>query len=316
MIAHRPPPASRAIPLRRSTRASPESAATWRWNTDCAGFLSEPERRLNWSDGTRGQLAANVMLFYLGTNQPQWLRQINVPLFVSHIALRRYKTLPRSVGRWALDSGGFTQLSTHGRWEVTPREYVDAARRYRDEIGNLDWASQQDWMCEPFITAKTGLTIREHQQRTIDNLLELRAIEPDIPWIPVIQGWKLPDYLDHVEQWDKAGVDLRNEPVVGLGSVCRRQAMGEAVEIVSSLADLDLRIHGFGFKMSGLRAIGNLMHSADSMAWSYNARRNPPLPGHEHRHKACTTCIEWAMQWRERALNAIGFRPYQRSFEW
>ncbi len=34
--------------------------------------------------------------------------------------------------------------------------------RYRDEIGCLLWAAPQDWMCEPWITAKTGLTVAEH----------------------------------------------------------------------------------------------------------------------------------------------------------
>ncbi len=34
--------------------------------------------------------------------------------------------------------------------------------RYRDEIGCLLWAAPHDWMCEPWITAKTGLTVAEH----------------------------------------------------------------------------------------------------------------------------------------------------------
>jgi O-acetyl-ADP-ribose deacetylase (regulator of RNase III) len=31
---------------------------------------------------------------------------------------------------WALDSGGFTELSLHGRWKATPAAYVAAVRRY------------------------------------------------------------------------------------------------------------------------------------------------------------------------------------------
>jgi hypothetical protein len=38
----------------------------------------------------------------------------------------------------------------------------------------------------------------------------------------------------------------------------------------------DLRLHGFGVKITSLRDAGvrGLLHSADSMAWSYNARMN------------------------------------------
>jgi hypothetical protein len=50
------------------------------------------------------------------------------PLFVNRNALfgkdssyARTGKLPRARGPWALDSGGFTELTTHGRWTITPR---------------------------------------------------------------------------------------------------------------------------------------------------------------------------------------------------
>jgi hypothetical protein len=43
-------------------------------------------------------------------------------------------------------------------------------------------------MCEPWITAKTGRTVAEHQRRTVDNLVRLRGLAPDLPIIPVVQG--------------------------------------------------------------------------------------------------------------------------------
>jgi hypothetical protein len=61
---------------------------------------------------------------------------------------------PRRAG--ALDSGGFTELRLHGGWRTTAAEYVTVVRRYRDQIGCLEWAAPQDWMCEPFMLAKTG----------------------------------------------------------------------------------------------------------------------------------------------------------------
>ena len=76
-----------------------------------------------------------------------------------------------------------------------------AVRRYRDEIGGLEWAAPMDWMCEPFMLAKTGLTVAEHQARTVANYLELRSLAPELPFVPVLQGWSLdntpsPNHLD------------------------------------------------------------------------------------------------------------------------
>ncbi len=83
------------------------------------------------------------LIFYLGTHHPGWLRTTHIPLFVSDRRLRGYKTLPRASGPWALDSGGFTELSSYGTWDhgPTPRQYAARVRRYRDEIGHLAWAA-------------------------------------------------------------------------------------------------------------------------------------------------------------------------------
>jgi hypothetical protein len=126
------------------------------------------------------------------------------------------------VCRWALDSGGFTELSLHGRWITTATDYADAVDRYAAQAGRLDFAAPQDWMCEPAIIARTGLTVREHQDRTVASYLELRALAPHLPFIPVVQGWHLADYLACVDLYRSAGVDLARVPLTGLGSVCRR----------------------------------------------------------------------------------------------
>ena len=85
----------------------------------------------------------------LGAHRPHWLALSDVPLFVSHRRLGPRKSLPRAKTRWALDSGGFSELKLFGGWRTTPRAYAHAVRRYRDEIGGLVFASQQDFMCEP-----------------------------------------------------------------------------------------------------------------------------------------------------------------------
>ncbi len=39
------------------------------------------------------------------------------------------------------------------------------------------------------------------------------------------------------------------------------------------------------------------------VAWSYDARRGEPLPGHAHRN--CANCLPYALRWRARILNRL-----------
>lgn len=65
-----------------------------------------------------------------------------------------------------------------------------------------------------------------------------------------------------------------------------------------------LRLHGFGVKLGGLERIAGRLASADSMAWSYAARKRPPLPGCTA-HRNCANCPKWALLWREEVLRRI-----------
>lgn len=242
--------------------------------------------------------------FYLGTHKVAWLERAGVPLFLSYSTLRDRVELPRAIERWAMDSGGFTQLSQHGRWTISPYEYARSVRRYRDEIGMLDWAAIQDWMVEPRIRAATGLTVAEHQCLTIRSYLDLMSIDPDLPWTPVLQGWTFDDYLQHIELYARFGVDLASLPVVGVGSVCRRQNTGLLRQVLIAIRQAGVeRLHGFGIKLDGLVVDAPLLKSADSLAWSKTAMHEPPLPGHTHEH--CNNCLEYALLWREKVLEAI-----------
>ena len=248
------------------------------------------------------------MCFYLGTHQPAWLERTDVPLFINRRRLVKRKKMPRALGRWALDSGAFSEITIHGEWSIGAVQYAAEVRRIATEIGGMLWAAIQDWMCEPHMLAKTGLSVREHQARTVQSLLNLRTIAPEIPWVPVLQGWQLGDYLDHVEMYMRAGVELDREPLVGLGSVCRRQATAEFVTIVNVLASLGLRIHGFGVKTQGLEKVVDLLASSDSMAWSRDARwmDGPALPECQGKnHRNCANCIAYALDWRRRLLERL-----------
>jgi hypothetical protein len=242
--------------------------------------------------------------FYLGTHEPHWLGYTDVPLFVSHRRLQRRKSYPKALGSWALDSGGFSELSMYGEWKTGPGPYIYATYRYKDEIGHLDWASPQDWMCEPFILEKTGFTVDRHQGLTVENFSVLREHAPDLPWIPVLQGWTIDDYMACIDRYYAAGIDLTLEPRVGVGSVCRRQDLEVVKDLFGQLSDAGLHCHGYGVKTLGLAQYSHLLKSCDSMAWSLNARFRPAM---EHcQHKSCRNCIRFALRWREKLLAREG----------
>jgi hypothetical protein len=91
---------------------------------------------------------------------PDWLASSKFPLFISHKRLCRYEKLPVARCRCALDSGAFSELSAHGRWTITAEEYVTAVRRYRDEIGKLDWTAPMDLSVSRRSSARPGYRLR------------------------------------------------------------------------------------------------------------------------------------------------------------
>ena len=165
--------------------------------------------------------------FYLGTHEVHWLRFLGLPACVSYARLVRHKRLPRATVGWMQDSGGFTQITQYGEWTVTPQAFIYNTRRHQHSIGMLEHAAPQDWMCEPAAIARSGLTVDEHQRRTVDNYVLLCREAPDIPWFPVLQGWVLEDYIRCSEMYRAVWVCLEREPLVGLVSVCRRHKTTE-----------------------------------------------------------------------------------------
>lgn len=72
--------------------------------------------------------------------------------------------------------------------------------------------------------------------------------------------------------------------------------------ITASLADLGLRLHGFGVKSAGLSAYSGDLASADSMSWSARGRRTAGCaPG----HRSEANCLRFASAWRRKVLAAI-----------
>lgn len=210
--------------------------------------------------------------FYVGLHQPSDAQHFDLA-FVSVNRLRNRKS-PFKVGRWIMDSGAFTEVSTHGGYRHSVVEYADQIRRWAGN-GQLEAAVAQDYMCEPWIVAKTGLSVEEHQRLTIERYDALVAENLPVPLLPVLQGYRPTDYVRHLRAY---GDRLRPGMWVGVGSVCKRN--GRPGEVAAVLAGIkrerpDLRLHGFGLKKTALLdpAVRELLFSADSMAWSFSARK-------------------------------------------
>lgn len=129
-------------------------------------------------------------------------------------------------------------------------------------------------MCEPFMLAKTGLTVADHQRLTISRYDALFAEHLPVPILPVLQGYAPSDYVEHIRQY---GRRLKPGMWVGVGSVCKRNGKPEKIlEVLSAIKAVrpDLHLHGFGIKSLSLQHPGvrELLYSADSMAWSFAAR--------------------------------------------
>jgi hypothetical protein len=269
---------------------------------------------------------ARRLVYYTGVGHPNLLNHSPVPLFLSATTLAAYRSRGEDFpvqmtggAGWAGDSGAYTALTGTNPdhpWHLDPGSFGGLWVRLGEDIGPPDFVAIQDWPCEPAARARTGLSVREYQELTLESYLYLAEQFPMVAWIPVLQGWAPAEYDQHADRYERAGVDLAGCHRVGLGSICRRASDTDIAALVARLATRGLRLHGFGVSINGLRRIGHLLASADSQAWSATARRERiHLPGCEHwsrpdptgqRHRTdCRNCFRYALHYREEILQAI-----------
>lgn len=242
--------------------------------------------------------------FYCGLHQPGDAGTFE-RAFISINRLRGRRK-PVECADVVIDSGAFVELEKWGCYRHSVAEYADELRRlHEDGVVRITAAVAQDYMCEPFMLAKTGLTVEEHQRRTVERYDALIAYGLPFPILPVLQGYAPSDYVRHILMYgDRLGTGMW----VGVGSVCKRNSRPE--QIVAVLAAIkaarpDLLLHGFGVKVTALMHSGvrAMLHSADSMAWSLAARkagRSPNDPAEAHAFVA-----------RVRAAAAQAITPWQ-----
>ena len=211
--------------------------------------------------------------FFVGLHQPSDARHFTRCM----ISVNRLETRKSDfeVGQWIMDSGAFTEVTRHGRHRRSVETYARLIERW-SKCGTLLAAAAQDWMCGPFVIERTGLSVAEHQRRTIERYDALIAeCQADTYIMPVLQGYRPSEYVQHIADY---GERLGCGAWVGVGSVCKRNSTVSSVEAVLMAihsARPDLRLHGFGLKKTALQSatVRRLLATSDSMAWSYAARR-------------------------------------------
>ncbi|MFU0503616.1 deazapurine DNA modification protein DpdA family protein [Pseudaminobacter sp. NGMCC 1.201702] len=219
--------------------------------------------------------------FFVGLHQPADAQHFDLAC-ISINRLRGRKK-PIDCGEVLLDSGAFTELNLYCGYRHGVEEYAaELHRLHTAGVVKIAAAVAQDYMCEPFMLAKTGLTIGDHQRLTVERYDALKAeldrlVCGECPFsiMPVLQGYAPSDYVRHIEMY---GGRLKFGMWAGVGSVCKRNGDPEAiVEVLTAIhrARPDLLLHGFGVKRTSLMHPGvrELLYSADSMAWSFAARR-------------------------------------------
>lgn len=213
------------------------------------------------------------MNFFVGLHQPSDAAHFER----AFVSVNRLRTRQKLLGarEWIMDSGAFTEIAQHGRYRSSVEDYAAEINRWAAKDGGLVAAVAQDWMCEPWIVKKTGLSVTEHQRLTVERYDALLPLVRGVYVMPVLQGYTVSDYISHLRQY---GQRLKPDAYVGVGSVCKRNVnVGEIEDILASIKRVrpDLRLHGFGLKSTALQSalVRDLLHSADSMAWSFAARR-------------------------------------------
>ncbi len=221
------------------------------------------------------------------------------------------------VGDWILDSGAFTEVARYGGYRHGVEQYYWQICRW-SRCGNLLIAVAQDWMCEPFVLARTGLTVRQHQDLTLERYDQLMKFNPPVPVMPVLQGYRISEYLAHLYGY---GERLSPGAWVGVGSVCQRNGKPEEVlDILASIKQVrpDLQLHGFGLKQLALenKEVRSHLHSCDSMAWSMPRKFGNTTPeiqlAHEYQQRvqaAVTDSVQKRIPDTAGAGNGQGRKP-------
>jgi hypothetical protein len=216
-----------------------------------------------------------AVIFFTGMHHPSDAAKVPAAFVSVNAIYKRKSAFPAR--RAVLDCGGFKTIELHGGYPKPVEDYAAQIRKVKGWLGGrLLAAVAQDYMCEAFMLAKTRLTVAEHQRLTIERYDALMQCDlAGCRIMPVLQGYTPAEYVAHLAQY---GARLVRRMWVGVGSICKRNSTPGAIEeVLLAIKKVrpDLRLHAFGVKVTALgsQLVRDLIFSADSMAWSFAARK-------------------------------------------
>ncbi|AFH22355.1 hypothetical protein OSG_eHP23_00130 [environmental Halophage eHP-23] len=223
--------------------------------------------------------------FYYGAasgSSRKALRQLEEPNVMINYATASNKPW-NSIENLFIDSGGYSFMLGKGEYATTDRKYLEFVEKHQPELFAL-----RDYPCEPDVLEKNGRTVRDHLEATTEKHRNLLALLPEFGIksqpVSVVQGWKLEDYLEHLEMLKQH--DLLTD-YVAIGSVCRRNQDEEIRRIINEVHKRigDRKLHAFGVKSNILRfqEMQDKLDSADSMAYEHSEQFGQRVSGTERK---------------------------------
>jgi len=179
-----------------------------------------------------------------------------------------------------IDSGGYSFFRKWGEYPFSLEKYLEFVDIISD-LYPLELVAIRDYPCEPDINRQHILTNKERIEKTVSNAVECFQSEGNYPWIPVIQGYTIEEYLYCVDLYKDVGIPL---DYIAIGSICSRKGNLHTIRrIIRSIYErTKAKIHAFGLSLVYLKdpIIFNLLFSSDSAAWNYFVSK------HEEKHQA------------------------------
>ncbi len=208
------------------------------------------------------------------------MKEFRIPnIFISVVNISRFplRTLDFAE-RVFVDSGGFQFFTRFNEYPYSPGSYLELIAKDGDIVTHF---ASMDYPCEPELLEKRNATIEQNIRRTVELAVEMDEIINRVypflkeKFVPVIQGWRLDDYMRCIELYEDVGITA-DYNYFGIGSVCRRNSEKEVARIVSAIRKRlggDVKLHAFGTKISNLRVrkFVHSVYSADTSAWNFEA---------------------------------------------
>ncbi len=222
------------------------------------------------------------MKIYMGVWNIQQATVLRQFMYSVRRLKKRISAMPFRGLDWILDSGGFSEININGKYSFTVNEYLRLVELHQPRM-----FFNMDYVCESNALNKTGLTIKQHQEKTTNNQIKIMDIYNKFnikgQFAGCIQGFEIEEYLSHIDSLKEHGLIT---PIMGIGSICRRNSINQILNIIKAIKKEvpKTKLHGFGIKTQILNmpSVYNDLYSCDSMSWS--------LSGRNQKTKMCINC--------------------------